>query len=331
MKFMVDLDIKPSLQKISYGQKIMLVGSCFTEHIGNRLADLRFDMLMNPNGIIFDPHSVASGLAAYTKHNYYRDIPLYFQNDLWHSWQHHSRFSGMDKDAVFAGIQQSHQEAHDFLQQADWLIITLGTAFSYRLVENNSGVANCHRAPSQMFRKHLMTIEEINSELDNCLHQLFFFNPNLRVIFTVSPVRHIRDGLVENNRSKSRLIESVHHLVNKFDRMHYFPSYELVIDVLRDYRFYDQDLVHPNYQATGYVIDHFLKAYLSPGSLKTAAEIGELVQAGRHRVLHPGTDAHKAFLKANLQKIKDIKKQMPAINLHQEEKYFSEQLALFSN
>src|SRR4030095_8489576 len=156
-------------------------------------------------------------------------------------------------------------------KQADWLLITLGSSFSYHLNANSPGqgpVANCHRAPSQWFNKNLLSIEEINILLDNCLHQLFRFNSSLKVIFTVSPVRHIRDGVIENNRSKARLIEVVHHLVNKFDRIYYFPAYELVIDVLRDHRFYDLDLVHPNYQATQFVLDKFLENYASEGSME---------------------------------------------------------------
>ena len=175
---------------------------------------------------------------------------LFLLNELWQSWQHHSRYSGTDRDEVLARINNTRQQAHAFLKKANWLIITLGTSFSYRLVENQSPVANCHRAPSAWFNKHMMGIEETIVALDTMLYRLFQFNPQINIIFTVSPVRHIRDGITENNRSKARLLEAVHHLVNKFSRLYYFPSYELVIDVLRDYRFYDIDLVHPNYQAT---------------------------------------------------------------------------------
>ena len=250
MEFQLPIQIESLPQPIGYQDKIMLTGSCFTEHIGNALRDWKFDTLQNPNGILFDPASVASGIIAYMEGRPYTEKDLVYFNELWQSWQHHSQFSHVDKGAALQGINESLARAHVFLKEAKWLIITLGSAFSYRLVENDAPVANCHRAPGQIFRKHLMTIEEINTALDGCLYRLFQFNPSLQVIFTVSPVRHIRDGVVENNRSKARLIESVHHLVNKFGRLYYFPAYELVIDVLRDYRFYDIDMVHPNYPAT---------------------------------------------------------------------------------
>ncbi len=209
------------------------------------------------------------------------------------------------------------------------MIITLGSAFSYRLNEqaiadvqvglnvaaNGGGregaVANCHRAPGQWFRKHLMTIEEINTVLDNSLYQVLKFNPDLRIIFTVSPVRHIRDGIIDNNRSKARLIEVVHHLVNKFDRLYYFPAYELVIDVLRDYRFYDIDMVHPNYPATSFVLEKFMKHFTDAESQQLAAEVQKIVIARKHKAFHPATEAHKRFLKAHLDKAQELQAKYP--------------------
>jgi len=193
MKLMLDIEIKPPGQKIQYSDKVIIIGSCFTEHIGNRLHELKFDVLQNPNGILFDPFSVAFSLVSYIQNKNYTADDLVYLNELWQSWQHHSRYSGPDQQLVLLSINNSQSVAHQFLQNANWLIITLGTSFSYRLVQNNSPVANCHRAVAQMFKKHLMTSEEINSALDNCLYQLFRFNPGLRIVFTVSPVRHIRD------------------------------------------------------------------------------------------------------------------------------------------
>jgi hypothetical protein len=168
-----------------------------------------------------------------------------------------------------------------------------------------------------------MTIEEIVSDLDGCLHQLFYFNPDLRVIFTVSPVRHIRDGVIENNRSKARLIESVHHLVEKFDRLFYFPAYELVIDVLRDYRWYDIDMVHPNYGATQFVLEHFTGWGLDAGSRGLLGRVRELVTARRHRPFQPATLAHQRFLKDHFQKAAELAREYPFLDFHEELDYFS--------
>lgn len=339
MEFQLPIQIESLPQPIGYQDKIMLTGSCFTEHIGNALRDWKFDTLQNPNGILFDPSSVASSIIAHMEGRPYTEKDLVYFNELWQSWQHHSQFSHMDKEAALRGINESLARTHVFLKEAKWLIITLGSAFSYRLVpdapdqfmpgqrgpEEVGGmpVANCHRAPGQIFRKHLMTIEEINTALDGCLHRLFQFNPSLQVIFTVSPVRHIRDGVVENSRSKARLIESVHHLVNKFGRLYYFPAYELVIDVLRDYRFYDIDMVHPNYPATQYVLEQFTRHYIDKGAQAIMEEVRRIVTARRHKPFQPSTQAHKRFLQDHLERTKELALRCPFLDLREEVEYFS--------
>jgi hypothetical protein len=332
MEFQIPIRIDPPSPLIGYPDKILLIGSCFTEHIGHTLQELKFQTLQNPNGILFDPVSVASSLVSYIRNEPSRADDLVFFNELWQSWQHHSHFSNMDREACLQGINESRARAHAFLKKAKWLIITLGTSFSYRLLGGGAPgsaggaplpVANCHRAPAQHFDKHLLTIEEINSALDNSLHQLFRFNPDLQVIFTVSPVRHIRDGVIENNRSKARLIESVHHLVNKFDRLWYFPAYELVIDVLRDYRFYDLDMVHPNYQATAYVLEKFTRHFIDEGAQQAMEEVRKIVIARKHKAFQPATEAHKRFLQEHWQKTKAMTAKYPFLDLREELDYFS--------
>ena len=326
MDFQIPIQIPTIPKGVSYKDKIILTGSCFTEHIGDKLEELKFDILQNPNGILFDPHSVATSLVSYIQNKQYKESDLSQFNELWQSWQHHSRFSHIDKDECLRIINESQTRAHHFLKKANWLIITLGSSFSYRLTENNNPVANCHRAPAQWFRKHLMTIEETNTVLDNCLHQLFQFNPNLRIIFTISPVRHIRDGVIENNRSKGRLIEVVHHFVNKFDKLFYFPAYELVIDVLRDYRFYDIDLVHPNFPATRFVMEKFMEHCVDPVSQQISEEVQQIVTARKHKPFQPSTEAHKKFLGTHLQKTSELQQKYPFLALQEELNYFAGKL-----
>lgn len=323
MDFQLPITIPPLVPPIRYGEKILLTGSCFTEHIGGALREWKFDTLLNPNGIVFDPASVASSLVSYVRPRVYTEADLVYFNELWQSWQHHGIYSQMDKQECLRAINASQERAHGFLREADWLIITLGSAFSYRLADGGGAVANCHRAPQQWFTKWLMTVGEIVADLDTCLHQLFYFNPDLRVVFTVSPVRHIRDGVIGNNRSKARLIESVHHLVGKFDRLYYFPAYELVIDVLRDYRWYDIDLVHPNYGATQFVLDHFTGWALDADSKALLEKIRELVTARRHRPVHPGTEAHARFLGTHHARAAELARQHPFLDLREELHYFS--------
>ena len=337
MNFMLDIQLPKAEKQITHHHKILSVGSCFTEHIGAALADLKFDVLQNPNGILFDPSSVSSSLLSYIENKQYSDDDLFQLDEVWQSWQHHSRFSSVDKGNVLSGINKSQTTAHQFLKKADWLIITLGTSFSYRLKDANhdanlhipfgtGAVANCHRAPAQWFEKYMMTVAETIEALDHTIHQLFQFNKEVNIIFTISPVRHIRDGVIENNRSKARLIEAVHHLVNKWDRVYYFPAYELVIDILRDYRFYSEDMVHPNYLATDFVLAKFLATYTGGETNILIKEIKNLRIAQKHKPSHPTTAAHKNFLKSSLEKMKTLEQQYPHVNFKKEIDYFSNEL-----
>ena len=334
---MLNFEPKKIAKQINYRDKLLLTGSCFTEHIGNALGDAKFSLLQNPNGILFDPVSVCNSLISYIHNKQYEESDLFQLNEVWNSWQHHSRFSHIDQAEGLRIINESQQNAHDFLKQADWIIITLGSSFSYRLTELTESskaspqagggglgaVANCHRAPAQWFTKHLLSIQETIEALDLCMHQLFQFNPKLQIIFTISPVRHIRDGVVENNRSKARLIEAVHHMVGKFDKLHYFPAYEIVIDILRDYRFYDIDFVHPNYMATDFVLQKFASACLDDESRQLMEELKKINIARRHKAFQPATMAHKQFLQSSADKTRELQKKYPFLDLEDELDYFN--------
>jgi len=334
MQFFANIQIKPLDPPISHKHKILLSGSCFTEHIGIFLAESKFKVLQNPNGILFDPISVSSSLVSYIQNKQYAEQELFYLNETWNSWQHHSRFSNPDKGECLKNINHSQREAHAFLENADWLIVTLGSAFTYKLVPDaplstqwggaaGEAVANCHKASAQNFVRHLNTIEEIVTAFDAAIHQLFHFNKNLKIIFTISPVRHLRDGVVDNNRSKARLIEAVHHLVNKFDKLYYFPAYELVIDVLRDYRFYDVDLAHPNYAATQFVIEKFSETCFDDSTRHLIEEIKKLTIAKKHRPFNPQSGQHKKFLQQHLAKTRALQSQHPYLNFSEELNYFS--------
>lgn len=322
MEFFLNLNITPPETQVDHQHPILLTGSCFTEHIGDHLASLKFNTLQNPNGIVFDTASVCESLISYMQNRPLNPADMFELDGLWHNWKYHTRYSHPDKETAMAGMNKSISQAHDFLARAEWLIITLGTSYSYRLADSGMPVANCHRAPSQWFSRHLLGIDENISLLDNMLYRLFQFNPRIKVVFTVSPVRHIRDGMVENNRSKARLIETVHHLVQKFDRLYYFPAYELVIDVLRDYRFYDTDLVHPNYAATGFVLEKFAENFINAPSLALMQEIRKVNIARKHRPQHPDTPQHRRFLAIQLEKTLELQRLHPWLDLEEELVYF---------
>lgn len=328
---LLHIDLKKQREQINYRDKIMLMGSCFTEHIGNALSELKFNVLQNPNGILFGPDAVCSSLLSYKENKQYKKDDLFCLNEIWSSWHHHSRFSHISREEAVKNINASQEAAHHFLKKANWLIITLGSSFNYELTAQadtatdpvGSSVANCHRAPANWFEKKLMETRQIISLLENCLKELRTFNPDLRFIFTISPVRHIRDGVVENNRSKARLIEAVHYIITKFESAYYFPAYELVIDVLRDYRFYDIDLVHPNYPATEFVLEKFSENCIEEQSQQLMKEIKSIVIARKHKAFQPETYAHKQFLKANKEKAEKIQEQFPFLNFTNELEYFS--------
>ena len=293
MQFMLNLDI-PSLPKpISYTDNILLIGSCFTEHISDRLQQHKFRVLSNPHGILFNPLSVASSLDGYIDGRQYAHNDLFYLNELWNSWDHHTRFSNIDAAATLETINESQAAAAEHIRKADCVIITLGSAFQYYLTETGMPVANNHRAPAQWFEKRLLSIEEITTALSNTFQKLYDVNPFAQVLLTISPVRHIRDGVVDNNRSKARLIEAVHTLCAQYEQAHYFPAYELVIDVLRDYRFYDIDFVHPNFPATTFVWEHFVKSCIAPAAQELMPQVQEIITARSHRSRFPETNAHK--------------------------------------
>ncbi|MBA2762288.1 MAG: GSCFA domain-containing protein [Segetibacter sp.] len=323
MKMMLDIDIKSPEEKISYSHKIFLIGSCFTEHIGGRLQEFKFPVIQNPNGILFDPISVSKSLLSYIEQKRYTKSDLLHLNELWQSWSHHSKFSGMEAAEVLLNMNDFQQKAHDFLKQANWLIITLGSSFSYHLNEGGQPVANCHRAPAQWFKKHLLSIEESDTSLTEVIDRLQSFNPAVKIIFTISPVRHIRDGVVENNRSKARLIEAVQSIIEKHKHCYYFPAYELVIDVLRDYRFYDVDLVHPNYAATEFVFDTFKQHFIEEEAQTLMEEIKNIVTGYKHKPFQPETMAHQNFLRNYSEKVMQLQMKYPHLDFEKELCHFA--------
>ena len=322
MEFHLAYHPKPLAATISHDQKLLLIGSCFTEQMGNKLTQHKFQILDNPNGILFNPVSITSSVKSYISNRKYTEADLFYQNECWNSWHHHSRFSHPDKEECLTQINWSRNNAHDFLKEAGWLVLTLGSAFVYQL-EDGSIAANCHKVSIDKFDKRLLSIEEVIENLDNMILQLLIFNPGIRIIFTISPVRHLRDGFVENNRSKAVLINAVHRIVEKNDRCFYFPAYELIIDDLRDYRFYAEDMVHPNYAATNYVWGKFISTCIDEPSHQLMRLINEINAARQHKPFHPSSAAHLKFLRTYLEKVKELKAKYPYLDFREEMEYFS--------
>ncbi len=328
MKFHYEFNIKKIEQPITHHHSLLLIGSCFTENIGALLNNSKFRVLENPSGILFNPASVADTLHTYINNELIAEENLFTHNESWHSWKHHSRCSGITPEEAIHKINTATIEAHEYLKQADYLFITLGSAWVYQLTNKALGaacgttVANNHKAPSDWFKKKLLSPTEIVDLFNKLLQELKLFNPNLQIIFTISPVRHLREGVIENNRSKAALIQSVHELVDANEQLYYFPAYELVIDDLRDYRFYSEDLVHPNYHATQYVWEKFVTACLSLNTQQLLQQIKEINLAYQHLPFNAETQSHQAFLKKYAIITNQLMEHHPEINFSTTLAYF---------
>jgi hypothetical protein len=310
---------------MQHSDAVMLCGSCFTENIGNKMSAAKINTCMNPQGILFNPMSLATCMEACMDQQQYHANDVFLLNELWHHWDFHSRFSNTDKDLALADMNHSIATAHHFLKHANWLILTFGSSFQYFLSEPDSskaaatGVGNCHKAPGTWFEKRMLTVQEMQQQWAHTLHKLHDFNPGLQIIFTVSPVRHFRDGLVANNLSKARLFELVHHLIEKNTAVQYFPAFEIVHDVLRDYRFFEQDMVHPNQLATQFVWEQFKDTYFGEADLNLMHLIGEITSARSHKPRFKETQSHQKFEEQLNLKIEKLKAEKPYLDFEKEE------------
>jgi GSCFA family len=327
MQFRSEYTPKPFSIKMKHTDKLLLVGSCFTEQIGKKLAVHKFDVLENPNGILFNPMSIAKAVMSYANGKLYTEDELFYYNELWASREHHTQFSNIEKDAALKNINASQQNAIDFIKTTDWILLTLGSAFVYewRDIEAkdnyDSLAANCHKIPTDKFNRRLTEPEEIKLILQKMEAVVRAINPTVKFIYTISPVRHLREGFVENNRSKAALIQAVHSLTNN-DNVFYFPAYELVIDDLRDYRFFAEDLVHPNYAATNYVWEKFVPTVIDEASQQLMEKINEINAAMSHRAFNPTSEAHKKFLKINLENVEKLKSNFSYLKMEEEINFF---------
>jgi hypothetical protein len=322
MDFFLKSDFVEPPFRISHKDSLLLIGSCFTSNVGRELENLKFDVCHNPTGILFDPFSVTRHLRDALEFREYNTADLTMRDEVWHSMNHHTDFSSTDAEEAIDKINRAVRQTGNMIRKTSVLFVTLGSAYYYRLAESGIRVANCHRFPAGIFTKELAGITEITAELSELMHAVLEVNPSARFVFTVSPVRHIREGVVNNNRSKARLLESVHQLCDMFSSAYYFPAYELVIDVLRDYRFYDVDLVHPNYSATSFVFEKFKEAFFSEETKEHVKEIAEVMTAFRHKPNFPTTSAHSRFLQVQLEKIDRLKAVLPCTDWSVQEAFF---------
>lgn len=309
MDFRTTIPIPKADFSITHQDGIMLMGSCFTENIGHYLKQHQFRVNMNPFGIIYNPISLFNNLENIIQQKVYTEQDLLPYRDLYLSPDHHGSFSGTNVATVLAHINTTIQQANEAFRTSRYIIFTLGTAMVYEHKALGRVVANCHKLPGQTFHKRLLTIDAIKSAFQPLRVHL----KNKKVLFTVSPVRHWRDGAVENTRSKSILIESIHQIISENDFFGYFPAYELMMDELRDYRFYEEDMLHPNATAIKYIWERFGNTYFDTDTQHLNTQIGKIRQLLNHRIKHAATKEQKEF-EAHVQKtITDFRKNYPTL------------------
>jgi hypothetical protein len=319
MNFTTKIPIQKYHHPITYESKIMLLGSCFATNIGNKFEYFKFQTTINPFGIVFNPVSLAKIIVRSVQKEYYTENDIFFHHDLWHCFEVHSELSHPDKNTFLNSLNELIDTTHQQIKAASHLFITVGTSWVYRNIATNEIVANCHKVAQKEFEKELLTIKTIEQQIETILSALSVVNLNCKLIFTVSPVRHIKDGFAENTLSKAHLIAAIQRkIIHHPTRLNYFPAYEIMMDELRDYRFYAEDMLHPNPTAIDYIWIQFYENYILKSEFEWMTQIYDIQRGLQHKPFNPNTASHQKFLSDLKIKMTTIKKKLPFISFESE-------------
>lgn len=320
MDFRTKTQFSSTQWRLHHIDRLLIMGSCFAEHIGLRLKQMKFRCEVNPFGVLYNPLSIAEALQRLHHRKLFTQEELHlFADGGWNSWLHHSKFSMANRADALNNINERMTSASLSLSNADTLIITWGTAWVYRLSSDGAIVGNCHKQPDKLFIRQRLTVTQIVETYTTLLEELWIQHPQLHILFTISPVRHLKDGLHGNQLSKSTLLLATDELCRKFpERCHYFPAYEIVIDELRDYRFFAEDMAHPSSQAIDYIWECFTEHYMDKNAKDFIETWRKIHRALEHRPFHPEAEEYRNFVRQNLQKISDLKEQKPYIEVENE-------------
>lgn len=298
---------------INYDSNIALIGSCFSENIGNKLSYYKFKTLQNPFGILFHPKAIENLILHSINEKEYTENDIFFHNERWHSFEAHSSLSAENKEQLLGNLNNNTKETLAYLNSASHVIITLGTAWIYREISTDNIVANCHKVPQKKFLKEILSVDQITESLEAIAALIKSINPKISIIYTVSPVRHIKDGFIENQQSKAHLFSALHSIIEPRKNIFYFPSYEIMMDELRDYRFYAEDMIHPNQTAIDYIWEKFTTVWFQENSLSIMKEVDTIQKGINHKPFNPTSEAHQQFLKKLQQKKETLNKAFPHI------------------
>jgi len=312
MKLQTNIPLKPADSQVDYQSRLLLLGSCFSDHIGKKLDYYNFQSLQNPFGILFHPPAIEKVISKAIKKETFSEKDIFFLNERWHCFDAHSELSNPSKEKLLEELNSGLDSIYRQITKSTHIIITAGTAWVYRNIKLNEVVANCHKVSQDEFSKELLSVEEIKNSLESILQSIKSINENAQFIFTVSPVRHLKDGFVENQRSKAHLITAIHDMKNSPSLSgDYFPSYEIMMDELRDYRFYKVDMVHPNQLAIDYIWEKFKQAWISEKAFTVMDQIETIQRGLQHRPYNIDSEAHKRFVKSLKDKISYLQQAYP--------------------
>lgn len=319
INFYTPVPLPSGLPQLSHADRLMSLGSCFATGMGERLADAKFRCDVNPFGVLYNPSSISAALRRMMSGKLYEQKDLFFFGECWHSPMHHGDFSSPDAEETLRRINERISRAHKEIFRLNRLLLTFGTAWVYRQEDTGRIVANCHKQPEQCFDRRRLSVEEIVADYTTLLTRLLARNLGMRVLFTVSPIRHVRDGMHANQLSKATLLLAIDRLQQTFpDHVFYFPAYELVLDELRDYRFYAQDMVHPSEVAVDYVWKRFTQACFPPETLRIIEESETIRKALAHKPFHPESETYKRFLGQIVLKIDRLNGKYPYLDFQKE-------------
>lgn len=310
MKLQTQIPISRADNQIDYTSQLLLLGSCFSENIGQKFEYFKFRSLQNPFGILFHPLAIENLVSSAINNRKYIEADVFYENERWHCFDAHSGLSNTSKGKLLLALNESLERTNQQISKATHIIITLGTAWIYRNLKTDMVVANCHKIPQKEFKKELLSVELIVQSLENVINQVHSINNKAQIIFTVSPVRHLKDGFIENQQSKAHLITSIHRLMSPpagSRGLSYFASYEIMMDELRDYRFYETDMLHPNSLAIEVIWEKFKETWIAEEAYAIMEKVDEVQKGIRHRPFNPDSEQHKKFIKSLQNKMAYIK------------------------
>ena len=312
MTFQTTIPIQKTDFSINYSSKLVSFGSCFAENMGNKFNYFKFSTLTNPFGIIFNPISLEKIILRSIHKKYFTENDIFFHNEAWHCYEVHSELSNPEKEEFLTSLNQLIDATNGHIEKLTHCLITIGTSWVYKHIESDEIVANCHKVPQKHFVKKLLSVPEIEASLNNIISEIQSINPNAKFVFTVSPVRHIKNGFVENSVSKAHLMTAIYNILSVPTlAAAYFPSYEIMMDELRDYRFYAEDMLHPNQTAIDYIWMRFSENYINETEFETMQQVSEIQKSLNHRPFHPNSESHVKFQDNLKQKINAIVAKYP--------------------